>query len=663
MSHFKLVADYTPAGDQPKAIQELVTNAQSGEQFQVLMGVTGSGKTFTMANVIQQLGRPTLILTHNKTLAAQLYQEFTDFFPENAVEYFVSYYDYYQPEAYVVASDTFIEKDASINEEIEKLRMRTTTSLLTRKDVIVVASVSCIYGLGSPEVYRSMMMNLQVGQEIERDEILRELIRMQYNRNDYDVVRSCFRVRGDVIEVHPAYEDFGIRIELFGDEIDRLSRFHLVSGEVLANLESAVISPARHYVTDDPDMDRILRQIKADMLEQVKKFEQEQKFIEAQRISSRTRYDMEMLKETGMCSGIENYSRIIENRPPGSRPGTLIDFFQDEWLMFIDESHVSVPQVGGMHAGDRSRKTTLVEYGFRLPCALDNRPMNFSEFEQAYANSVIFVSATPGDYEMKKTEGVVVEQIIRPTGLLDPVIEIHPVQGQVTHLIESIGEVTAQGDRVLVTTLTKKMAEDLTEFLREAGILVKYMHSDIDTMERSEIIKGLREGEFHVLVGINLLREGLDLPEVSLVAILDADKEGFLRHYRALIQTMGRAARHINGKALLYADKMTDSLKLAVEETKRRRAVQQKHNEEHGITPRSVSRKIAGNLKIIDTLEAVPVASLVQEPYSEYATPIHESSEAAPVTIELLTKQMQQAAQRLDFETAAKLRDQIKSMS
>lgn len=658
MSPFKLHSEYEPAGDQPEAIRELVGRARSGDdQFQVLLGVTGSGKTFTMANVIRDLNKPTLILTHNKTLAAQLYQEFKNFFPENAVEYFVSYYDYYQPEAYVVRSDTFIEKDASINDEIDKLRMRATVSLLTRKDVIVVASVSCIYGLGAPEVYRELTIRLKTGQEIERDTLLRDLVNIQYARNDIEVSRGTFRVRGDVVEILPSYDDYGLRIEFFGDEIEQISRIHVVTGEIQEILEETLVAPARHFVTREEGMDRILHDIRQEMTAQVKYFEKEDRPLEAQRISSRTRYDMEMLKETGHCSGIENYSRIIENRPIGSRPSTLLDFFGDDWLMFIDESHVSIPQVGGMFQGDRNRKETLVEYGFRLPCALDNRPMNFTEFEGIYPPSVVFVSATPGDYEMEKSAGTVVEQVIRPTGLLDPEVEILPATGQISALLERLGPVIERGERILVTTLTKKMAEDLTEFLAESGISVRYMHSEIDTLQRAEIIRDLRKGSFDVLVGINLLREGLDLPEVSLVAILDADKEGFLRHTRALIQTMGRAARNANGRVLLFADRITDSIRAAIQETERRRQKQQEHNEEHGIVPRTVIRRIDDEIRIMDPLQEQGVLAESEATYST------KNSADETLSAAELEEKMQEAADKLDFEEAARLRDLLRNLT
>lgn len=641
MSSFKLHSEYQLAGDQPEALRQLLESYESGDQYQTLLGVTGSGKTFTVANLIVEVDKPTLILTHNKTLAAQLYQEFKEFFPENAVEYFVSYYDYYQPEAYVVTSDTFIEKDAGINDEIEKLRMRTTASLLTRKDVIVVASVSCIYGLGDPIEYRAMMLPIKVGDEIERDDILRKLVDIQYTRNDMELGRGNFRVRGDVIEVHPAYDDYAYRIEMFGDEIEKLSKIHILTGKRIDGEEQIVIAPARHFVTREENMARIVLTIRQELEERLLELRTAGKLLEAQRLESRTNYDIEMLVETGMCSGIENYSRIMENREPGSRPNTLFDFFGDDYMLVVDESHASLPQVGGMYNGDRSRKTTLVEHGFRLPCAMDNRPMKFEEFVSIHPPKVLYVSATPGDYELEITEGVVVEQVIRPTGLIDPLIEIHPIDGQIDHLVDQIKLVKSRDERVLVTTLTKKMSEDLTDYLLGLDIKVRYMHSDIKTLERAEIIRDLRLGVFDVLVGINLLREGLDLPEVSLVTILDADKEGFLRSYRSLIQTMGRAARNSNGRVVLYADKVTDSMKKAIDETQRRRQIQVEYNELHGITPTTVKRKVAEDLKIRDT-------------------EIEEVVEVNPEeSLEDLEARMHQAASELNFEEAAKLRDEI----
>lgn len=656
-AEFDLHSEYAPAGDQPKAIEEL-TDAfvNRKEQFQCLLGVTGSGKTFTMANVIKNVGKPTLILTHNKTLAAQLYQEFKAFFPNNAVEYFVSYYDYYQPEAYIVHTDTFIEKDSSINDEIDKLRLRATSNLLTRRDVIIVASVSCIYGLGSPREYFDLMVRLKKGEERDRDDILKGLVHIQYERNDYALNRGMFRVRGDVIDIYPSYDDEGLRIEMWGDSIERLCRFHLVTGEITAELDEMCIAPAKHFVTREDSRARIARDMQDEMVKRVEELEKNGKVLEAARLSSRTRYDIEMIKETGICSGIENYSRIIEERMPGTRPFTLLDYFGKDWLLMVDESHVSIPQVGGMSEGDKSRKTTLVEYGFRLPCALDNRPMNFPEFEAMYPEQVLFVSATPGDYEMQKTGGAVVEQINRPTGLLDPNIEMFPIEDQMDVLLSRIDEVVKRDERVLVTTLTKKMAQDLTDYLVEAGVRAKYLHSEIKTLERHALIRGLRMGEFDVLVGINLLREGLDLPEVSMVAILDADKEGFLRNYRSLIQTMGRASRNVAGTVLLFADFMTDSLEKAVGETQRRRGLQEAFNAEHGIVPRSVKRKIEDIMEIQD-----PLAELMGKSKKGKNAP-PEVVEEEQKSIEELEAEMKAAAARLDFEEAARLRDIIKSM-
>ena len=699
-ANFELVSPYGAAGDQPKAIEELTRGFKDGEQFQTLLGVTGSGKTFTMANVIKNVGKPTLILTHNKTLAAQLYQEFKAFFPHNAVEYFVSYYDYFQPEAYIPHTDTFIEKDASINDEIDKLRLRATANLLTRRDVIIVASVSCIYGLGSPSEYFDLMVRIRRGDVYDRDKILHDLVRIQYTRNDFSLERGSFRVHGDVIEIHPSYDEEGLRIELFGDEVDRLVRFNMVTGEVTQELDEMTIAPAKHFVTKEEGRAGILQRMQMELTDRLAELDKEGKVLESARLSSRTRYDMEMIRETGQCSGIENYSRMIENRAPGTRPFTRIDYFGDDWLLMVDESHVSIPQVGGMAEGDKSRKTTLVQYGFRLPCALDNRPMNFAEFEYMYPKQVLFVSATPGDYELTKTGGVVTEQINRPTGLLDPKIEMFPIKGQMDVLLYRIEEVVKNGDRVLVTTLTKKMAQDLTDFFVEAGIRARYLHSDIKTLERHELIRGLRTGEFDVLVGINLLREGLDLPEVSMVAILDADKEGFLRNYRSLIQTMGRASRNVNGTVLLFADNMTDSLEKAVTETARRRSVQEEFNKEHGITPKSVTRKLEDDLRINDPLgdigddsvddwdddntgirpmEPLQPSSKTKKKGSRYSkraenAELSETIGATPSSSRVkrgnpdlqnvmdLERQMKEAASRLDFEEAARLRDIIRGM-
>ena len=653
-AEFDLVSDYAAAGDQPEAIRQLTEGfVERHEKFQCLLGVTGSGKTFTMANVIKNVGKPTLVLTHNKTLAAQLYQEFKAFFPNNAVEYFVSYYDYYQPEAYIVHTDTFIEKDAAINDEIDKLRLRATSNLLTRRDTIIVASVSCIYGLGSPREYFDLTLRVKLGEERDRDGILRSLVHIQYERNDYALVRGSFRVRGDVIDVYPSYDDVGLRIELWGDTVERLSRFHLVTGETLSELEELCVAPAKHFVTREDSRLRIVRDIQRELTERVEQLEKEGKVLEAARLESRTRYDMEMIRETGICSGIENYSRIVEERGPGTRPFTLIDYFGKDWLLMIDESHVSVPQVGGMSNGDKARKTTLVQYGFRLPCALDNRPMSFAEFEAMYPSSVLFVSATPGDYELGKTGGAVVEQLNRPTGLLDPKIEVFPIEGQMDVLFGKLEEVVARNERVLVTTLTKKMAQDLTDFLTEAGFRAKYLHSEIKTFDRHALIRGLRLGEFDILVGINLLREGLDLPEVSMVAILDADKEGFLRNYRSLIQTMGRASRNLNGTVLLFADVMTESLAKAIAETRRRREVQQAFNQEHGIEPRSVKRKLEDELEIKDPLAEV---------FGKAGKQVPDEPEEEQRSVEELEAEMKAAAARLDFEEAARLRDLIRGL-
>ncbi len=667
---FELASEYAPAGDQPAAIENIVEAYARGEQAQVLLGVTGSGKTFTMANVIERLGRPTLILTHNKTLAAQLYQEFKGFFPNNAVEYFVSYYDYYQPEAYVVSTDTYIEKDSSINDEIEKLRLRATANLLTRRDVIIVASVSCIYGLGSPQEYFDLMVRLKKGDTCERDTILRDLVGIQYERNDYNLERGMFRVRGDVIEIHPSYDDVGLRIEMWGDEIERLSRFHLITGETLSELDEMVVAPARHFVTREDSRLRIVQDIAQELEARLSDLNAQGKILEAARLGSRTRYDMEMIRETGICSGIENYSRIIEQRKPGTRPYTLLDYFGKDWLLIVDESHVSLPQVGGMYEGDRSRKTTLVDYGWRLPCALDNRPMNFSEFEASYPPSVLYVSATPGDYEMRRTGGAVVEQINRPTGLLDPQIEIHPVHGQIDHLLTRITETVNRGDRVLVTTLTKKMSQDLTDFFQSVGVRARYLHSEVKTIERHELIRDLRMGAYDVLVGINLLREGLDLPEVALVAILDADKEGFLRNYRSLIQTMGRASRNLAGTVLLYADRVTDSMNRAISETRRRREAQIAFNEANGVIPRSVRRRLEEQLQIVDPLAEVTGRALPDSADdSEMQLPLASGSGVgkktdtdpyAEMSASELESAMMAAAGRLDFEEAARIRDALR---
>ncbi len=676
MAGFKLEAPFAPNGDQPAAIHQLVSACQSGEKFQTLLGVTGSGKTFTIANVIQALDKPTLIISHNKTLAAQLYQEFKSFFPKNAVEYFVSYYDYYQPEAYVPASDTFIEKDSNINEEIDKLRLRTTASLMSRRDVIVVSSVSCIYGLGSPVEYRKMMLEVKVGDSIERGDFLRKLIDIYYSRNDIDFKRGTFRVRGDVVEVHPPYNDFAYRFEFFGPEVEKIRRINLITGEEEEQLPLVLLYPARHYVTSEEGMERVLRDMRLELDESLRTFTNENKLLEAQRLNQRTMYDMEMLKEVGRCPGVENYSRIIENRAVGTPPSTLMDFFGEDYLLILDESHVTIPQISAMYNGDRARKENLVNYGFRLPCALDNRPLKFAEFE-AKIPTTIFVSATPADYELRKSGGVVVEQIIRPTGLLDPEVEVRPTKGQIDDIMNEIALRTKRQERTLITTLTKRSAEDLTEYLENAGLKVSYMHSDTDTLARSEIIKQLRKGEIDILVGINLLREGLDLPEVSLVIILDADKEGFLRSNRSLIQTIGRAARHLNGRVLLYADKMTDSMRYAIDETYKRRTKQQESNLRTGMQPRSVQREIHQHLQLMPEvdystdLRALLVAeeeAAYTAAYSDGAMPGGAEAgetgdgERGSVRLKDLRKKMKEAADNLEFEKAAYIRDQIQKL-
>jgi excinuclease ABC subunit B len=644
---FQLVSKFKPRGDQPEAIKSLVDSLKAGSRYQTLLGVTGSGKTFTMANVIQRLDRPTLVISHNKTLAAQLFSEFKQFFPRNAVEYFVSYYDYYQPEAYIPQTDTYIEKDASINEQIEKLRLSTTSSLLSRRDVIVVASVSCIYGLGSPEDYFEMMALVKVGQEISRDDLLRKLVDMQYDRNDYEFTRGNFRVRGDTVEVCPSYTEDAVRFEFLGDRIEAITRFDPLTGHKHEAIEAASIYPAKHWVTPYSKIVRAVDGIKTEMTERVAWFEQQGKLLEAQRIHSRTMYDLEMLKEMGFCPGIENYSRHLSGREPGARPFCLVDFFPKDYLLIIDESHVTISQIGGMYAGDRSRKTTLVEHGFRLPSALDNRPLNADEFN-SLINQCVFVSATPGAYELQNSV-VVAEQIIRPTGLVDPAVTVKPLKGQIDDLIEQCRQRAERHERVLVTTLTKRTSEDLTDYLREVGLRVKYLHSEIDAIERVEVLRGLRAAEFDVLVGINLLREGLDLPEVSLVAILDADKEGFLRSATSLIQTAGRAARHINAEVILYADVMTDSIKKFIATTEYRRAKQLAYNQEHHITPKTVKREIQLSLAELTKAREVE-ASVVKESPGGYRT---------AELLRELEEQMLEAAENLQFEKAAILRDQI----
>ena len=647
---FKLHSEYKPTGDQPQAIEALVKGFQEGNQFQTLLGVTGSGKTFTMANVIAALNKPTLIISHNKTLAAQLYGEMKEFFPENAVEYFVSYYDYYQPEAYVPSSDTYIAKDSSINDEIDKLRLSATAAMAERKDVIIVASVSCIYGIGSPDDYMNMMVSLRPGMEIDRDDVVRQLIDIQYTRNEMDFKRGTFRVHGDVVEIFPANEsDKAIRVEFFGDEIDRITEIDVLTGEIKAQLNHVAVFPASHYVVPMDKIHAACDNIEAELAERVKYFKGEDKLIEAQRIAERTNFDIEMLKETGFCSGIENYSRHLAGRPEGAMPETLIDYFPDDFLIIVDESHISVPQIRGMYAGDRSRKTTLVEYGFRLPSALDNRPLNFEEFE-GKIDQMLFVSATPGEYEANH-ELLRTEQIIRPTGLLDPEISVRPVEGQIDDLIGEVNKEVANHNKVLITTLTKRMAEDLTRYMSEVGIRVKYLHSDIDTLERQEIIRDLRLDVFDVLVGINLLREGLDIPEITLVAILDADKEGFLRSETSLIQTIGRAARNSEGHVIMYADKITDSMRVAIEETERRRKVQQAYNEEHGITPQTIRKSVR---------ELIAISKKVAADEVKYAKdPESMSKKELEKTIAEIQKKMQKAAAELNFEAAAEYRDKM----
>ena len=650
MDHFKLVSEYAPTGDQPAAIAELVDGFQKGYQFQTLLGVTGSGKTFTMANIIQALNRPTLVIAHNKTLAGQLYGEFKEFFPENAVEYFVSYYDYYQPEAYVPSSDTYIAKDSSINDEIDKLRLSATASLAERRDVVVVASVCCIYGLGSPDEYKDKIVSLRPGMTKDRDAVIRELIAIQYDRNDMDLGRSCFRVRGDVLEINPAQGgDNLIRVEFFGDEIDRIAEVDPLSGRLVSTLEHVAIFPASHYVVSQDKINIACENIEKELEERIRYFKGEDKLLEAQRISERTNFDIEMLRETGFCSGIENYSRHLNGTAEGEPPMTLLDFFPDDLLIIIDESHMTIPQIRGMFAGDRSRKNTLVDYGFRLPSALDNRPLNFEEFE-SHIDQVLFVSATPSDYEAAH-ELNRVEQIIRPTGLLDPEVSVRPVEGQIDDLIGEIRKEIEKHNKVLVTTLTKRMAEDLTDYMREVGIRVKYLHSDIDTLERAQIIRDMRLDVFDVLVGINLLREGLDIPEISLVAILDADKEGFLRSETSLIQTIGRAARNAEGHVVMYADNMTDSMRAAIDETNRRRELQQQYNEEHGITPQTIKKSVRDLISISKEIAKEEVR-FEKDPESM------DEKELLKLIADV-EKKMKKAASELNFEAAAELRDKM----
>ena len=649
---FQLNSPFEPAGDQPAAIQALVKGLRAEQKEQVLMGVTGSGKTFTMANVIEQVQRPTLVLSHNKTLAAQLYAEFKEFFPHNAVSYFVSYYDYYQPEAYIPARDIYIEKDASINEEIDRMRLATTSSLVSRRDVIVIASVSCIYGLGSPEDYKEMMVGLRVGQNLDRDDLLARMIDIQYDRNDTDPARGKFRVRGDCVEIWPSYEEFSFRIEFWGDEIEKLSIIDPTSGEAIDQLEEIYIYPAKHFVLPEERIENAVDQIRKELSGRLEQYRSDGRMLEAQRINARTRFDIEMMTEVGYCPGIENYSRILAGRSAGDPPSTLLDFFPEDFLLFIDESHATISQVRAMYAGDRSRKETLVEHGFRLPSALDNRPLKFEEFQQR-TNQVIYVSATPADYELERVGGEVVEQVIRPTGLLDPVIEIIPATGQIPHLLEQIRERAASSERVLVTTMTKRLAEDLAGYFCEQGILCKWMHSELDAFERVELLRDLRLGKFEALVGINLLREGLDLPEVSLVAILDADKEGFLRSETSLMQTIGRAARNVNSKVILYGDKVTNSMQKAITETERRRKLQEVYNKKHGITPATVKKAILRGIESEASAHIQANAAVGRTDETQYITDEY---------IAELETEMHDAADDMEFERAAKIRDRIEQM-
>jgi excinuclease ABC subunit B len=657
LAAFELVTDLTPRGDQPRAIAELATGLREGRRFQTLLGATGTGKTFTIGHVIADYDRPTLVMSHNKTLAAQLYGELRQLFPHNAVEYFISYYDYYQPEAYIPATDTYIEKDASINEDIDRLRLRTTSSLIEREDVIVVASVSAIYGLGSPREYRELMVILETGQKIAREQILEELVRIQYRRDDIGFERGRFRVRGDVVEVFPAYEEQAVRIELWGDEVERISKIDPLRGTTVSTLERAAIYPAKHFVTTRPRIEDAVEAIREELDQRLRALREEGRMLEAHKLEMRTNFDLEMMQEMGYCAGIENYSRHLAGRAPGERPACLIDYFPDDFLLVIDESHVTVPQIGGMYAGDRSRKETLVEHGYRLPSALDNRPLRFDEFE-SFMRRAIFVSATPADYELKKSEGVVVEQIIRPTGLLDPEVIVRPIPGQVDDLMEEIRRREAAGEKVLVTTLTKRMAEDLADYLNDAGVRVRYMHSDIDALERMEIIRGLRTDVFDVLVGINLLREGLDLPEVSLVAVLDADKEGFLRSQTALIQTAGRAARNVHGRVILYADRVTEAMAGMMTETDRRREIQATHNAEHGIVPETVYKTREQILRTTSVADSRAGTTVRGRAVRERLAGLRGELEREEL-IRAVETEMRAAAERLDFQTAALLRDEL----
>ncbi len=658
-TRFEVQAPFQPAGDQPKAIAELTAGLHRGDRYQTLLGVTGSGKTMTLAHTIANLGKPTLVLSHNKTLAAQLYGELRQFLPRNAVEYFVSYYDYYQPEAYVPSTDVYIEKDASINQDIESLRLRATTSLMEREDVVIVATVSAIYGLGDPAEYRKLMVNVHRGEQRGRDDVLSELVRIQYSRNDVSFEQGTFRVRGDSVEIFPAYAEQAIRVEFWGDEVERISKINPLTGDTIAQLDQFAIYPAKHFVTERHKIERAVREIRTELAERLAELKAAGKLLEAQRLESRTNFDIEMLLEVGTCAGIENYSRPLSGRRPGERPACLIDYFPADFLVVVDESHVSLPQIGGMYNGDRARKLTLVEYGFRLPSALDNRPLQFDEF-MSLVPQMITLSATPGDYELSLSGGVVVEQIIRPTGLVDPEVDVRPVRGQVDDLLNEIRVREARAERVLVTTLTKRMAEDLSDYLQQTGVRVRYLHSDIDAIERMDILRGLRLGDFDVLVGINLLREGLDLPEVSLVAILDADQEGFLRSDRSLVQTIGRAARNINGRAILYADRMTGSMRRALEEMDRRREIQRRHNEEHGITPRSIVKSIEEvrlSTHVADARTERPDPKLAVQERVDLRDPAKRAA-----AIQVLEKQMRQAAANLEFELAAMLRDQVNEL-